>query len=133
MIDLIGPISTAAAVGGNGVATGNVVTPNRVIGKLMAVHIAYLDSPPAATADVTIATQGTDPAPPAQTILTISNSATDAWYSPRLQVHTNLGAGATLDGTRPMLEPVVLHDKLVITLAQANANDYVTVWLLVEK
>lgn len=130
MIDVAGPFTTSAATGGAGVATGNVTTGNEIRGEILGVYIQYNDSPPGATADVTVATLGTSPAMPAVTFLTVSDNATDGIYLCRYPTVDEAGAGITYDATREVHEPFPCGDKVVITLAQANNNDTVTVWLL---
>lgn len=133
MLKLIGPINSGAAVGSDGSATATGVSPNPVCGRILAVHLKYKDSPPAGTTDVTIATQGTSPRPPSNTILTLTDAATDVWRYPRHQVHTEAGAGVTYDGTNEVYEAVPVDDYIKVTIAQANANDNVDAWLLVEE
>jgi hypothetical protein len=55
-----------------------------------------------ATTDITLALSS-----PAQTLMVISDSATDAWYYPRHQVHGSTGTGLTYDGTRVVAEVVL--------------------------
>ena len=127
---LIGPINSGAAVGGDGVATANTDHTAVVVGLLLGVYIKYNLTPPAGTTDVVIATAGAGAAPPANTILTITNSATDAWYYPRHVTHDETGAVISRDGTRDVHEPVAIHDFVNVNIAQANALDNVDVWLL---
>ena len=92
----------------------------------------YNGSPPAGTTDVTVATLGTSPSPPANTILTITDAATDGWFYPRHTVHDEAGVVITYDATREVHEPVAIHDKVKVTIAQANDADSIDVWLLLE-
>lgn len=119
--------STGAAVGSAGSATATAYSPP-VRGKVLAVHIAYLDSPPAGTTDFTLSDED-DPA--AESIITLANTATDIKIYPRRLVETNDGTDITFDGTRKVYEPYSVHGRLKSVIAQANANDYcvVTVWL----
>ena len=119
---LHGPISSGAAAGGAGVATANATTTTAIVGLIAAVYVDYQDSPPAGTTDVTIATAGTDA--PANTILTLTNAATDGWFYPRHAEHDNTGSALAT------YTPVPIHDKVKVTIAQANNNDYVEVYLL---
>lgn len=128
---LIGPINSGAAAGNDGSATSTGTTTAPVVGRVYGVYVKYNHSPPAGTTDVTIATDGTSPAAPALTLLTITDAATSGWFYPRVQVHTTAAAAATYDGTRPLLEPAPVHDLIDVTIAQANALDNVDVWLLV--
>ncbi|MGH9158203.1 MAG: hypothetical protein ACRD1K_20735 [Acidimicrobiales bacterium] len=113
-------------------ATANVDTPNPIVGKVLAIFIKYNDTPPATT-DVVIKTKGLSPAPPTTTILTRTNTGTDGLFYPRAQVHDSAGTGVNYAATFPIYEPVPVHDKLNISIAQANDNDSVDVWLLVDQ
>lgn len=128
---VIGPINTGTTAGGVGVSTANATTSINIIGTITAVYVKYNGSPPAGTTDVTIATQGTSPAPPANTILTLTDAATDGWFYPRHQVHDEAGGGVTYDATNEVYEAVQVHDKITVTIAQANDGDSADVWLLV--
>ncbi len=61
--------------------TGSAQTSRPIMGELRAVHLEYSVSM-AATCDVTI-TRKADGAMPSETLLTVSNTATDNWYRPR--------------------------------------------------
>jgi hypothetical protein len=127
MINYIGPINSGAAVGGNGVATANQTSVQVVTGRILGLYVKYNDSPPAGTTDVTIATAGGTA--PAQTILTLTNAATDKWVYPRI---TPQGVTGVDLAALTVLETIPVHDKIKVTIAQANAADNVDVWLLVE-
>ena len=114
-------ISVTGAAGGAGVATANTTTNEKLNGELFAIYLEYLDSPPAGTTDVTIATV----ASPATTLLTISNAATNAWFYPMAQAQTNAGASITNQG-----RAYVLDDQVKVTIAQANNGDGVNATLL---
>jgi len=127
---ILGPINSGAAAGGAGVATNNAVSSHSVKGFVEAVYIKYNGSPPNTT-DVTIATQGTSARPPANTILTVSNANTDGWFYPRHTVHDETGTAITYNGTREVHEKVPVDDYIKVTIAQANNDDTVDVWLLI--
>lgn len=128
---LVGPIYSGAAAGSAGSATANATTAVAVRGAVHAVYIEYLDSPPAGTTDVTIATAGIDH--PAQTILSIANAATSGWWYPRAATHSTAGAAALYaGGGSAVLDRVAIADKVKVTIAQADAADGVNVWLLLE-
>lgn len=126
MIDRI-QFSTGLATGTAGSATATGYSQH-VSGIILAVNVAYGDSPPGATTDFTL-TDENDPA--TENIVTLTNNATDAKLYPRRQVQSNANAGLTYDGTRTVNEPYVVHGRLKAKIDQANANDYclVTVWL----
>jgi len=116
-------ISATGAAGGAGAATATARSSRMIKGLIRAVHLAYLDSPPAGTTDVTVA-GATAPAIP---ILTISNAATDGWFFPMHQADNNLGADITGMGT-----PVACDDYVAVTIAQANDADGVTATIIYE-
>lgn len=119
-------LTTPVASGGAGTATATVTSTSPIVGTVQSVYVKYNDSPPAGTTDVTLATQGTSSgAPPAMTILGITNAATDGWFQPRVPMHTT--AGAVIADTYDW--PVV-HDYLTLTIAQANDGDSVEVWVI---
>lgn len=121
---MIVQLTSGVAVGVNGAATANKTSTNPITGFVHAVHIDYQDAPPATT-DVTIATSGSRA--PAQTILLQANANTDKWYYPRILEQLNT------DGTDLATHAMIAIDDFVkVTIAEANANDYVNVYLLVE-
>ena len=122
--------STGAAVGADGVATSTGYSV-AVRGKVLAVHVAYLLTPPAATTDFTLSDED-DPA--AESIITLVNAATDIKIYPRRATQTNANAALlyAAAGT-PVSEPYVIHGRLKATIAQANALDYCTVTVWIER
>jgi len=126
MIDRI-QFGTGAAAGaaGSATATGYSDTPAR--GRVLAVHVAYLDSPPATT-DVTLSDEG-DPA--GESVISLVNANTDAKLYPRRVLETNDGTDLSYDGSHQVYGPYVIHGRLQATIAQANAGDSatITVWL----
>jgi len=127
MIHTAGPFNSGAAVGGAGVATANTDTPTRISGRLRGIYVKYNDAPPAATCDITIATKGANNSPPAQTLLSVANAATDGWFYPAPQLHTT--AGALIAGEYGQL---LVDDLVNVKIDQANANDNIDVWLVLE-
>lgn len=127
---VVGPIYSGAAVGSSGSATANATTSNVIAGRVYAVYLDYLDSPPNTT-DVTVATAGV--AHPAMTILTITDAATDGWWYPRAATHSTAGAALLYAaGGAAVADTVAIADTVKVTIAQANAADGVNVWLLLE-
>lgn len=124
---VIGPLETPVATGGAGAATGTITTPVPVRGYIMGVYVQYIDSPPAGTTDVTVETAGTHA--PAQTVLAIVNGATDGWRYPQTIAHLNTSGAAIAD---LYSSGVPVDDFIKVTMAQANDNDQVKVWLLVD-
>lgn len=126
MIDRI-VFSTGAAAGSAGSATATgYSTP--VAGEVLAVHIDYQDSPPAGTTDVTLSDES-DPA--SEAIVSLANQATDIKIYPRRVTEKNDGTDILYTAGEEVFEPYVVHGRLELTIAQANANDYAvaTVWI----
>ncbi|MDP2950170.1 MAG: hypothetical protein Q8P22_11600 [Chloroflexota bacterium] len=98
-------------------------------GKIKAVYIDYNASAPATT-DVTIKSEADSTGvPPDVTVLTRSDSKTDGWFYPKVQVHDNAAAAVT--GAYD--DPVVHGGVISVTVAQADAlADCVVVYIFVE-
>ena len=122
MIDRV-VFSTGAAVGTAGAATATGYS-QPIRGEVLAVYVNYEDSPPAGTTDFTLSDED-DPA--SESIISLSNTATDQKVYPRRVTELNDGTDITYDGTNEVYAPYVVHGRLEATIAQANANDYVTV------
>ena len=119
--------TTGVAAGEDGAATATGYSPP-VAGRVLAVHVAYHDSPPAGTTDLTLWDEA-DPAEEA--IVSLADGATDQKLYPRRHTETNDGADLTYYGTRKVYEPYVVHGRLAAKIDQANAGDSatVTVWI----
>lgn len=126
---LAGPFNSGVAAGGAGVATNNATSSLLVSGRVAAIHIKGNGSPPATT-DITIATAGTHA--PAITLLAITDYAADAWYFPRIQVHSVAGALLTMDGVRVLTDLIPVNDLIKVTIAQANDGDSIDVTIIME-
>lgn len=120
--------STGDASGSAGAATATGYSPH-VKGKVLAVHVDYIDSPPAGTTDFALSDEN-DPA--SESIVSLANQATDIKLHPRRVLEQNDGtdllyaaAGESVYGH------YVVHGRLEATIAQANSGDSctVTVWL----
>lgn len=111
-------ITASPAAGSSGAATVTVNSVTPIDGEIIAVHLAYLDSPPALTTDVTLVEIGVSPA---QTILAVANAATDGWFYPMAQAKNQ--AGSDISG---MGRPIHVSGNVALTIAQADANDGVT-------
>jgi len=118
------PITVSGSTGGAGVSTATTTTDKVIRGWITAIYLEYTGSPPAATTDVTIAEAIVDDP---QTILTITNGATDGWYYPLHQAQDE--TGTDLFGTGM---PIIVADKIIATIAQANDDDGVIVTLIYE-
>lgn len=119
-------ISALTATGGAGVATATA-TSSPVNGVIHAVHLAYQDSPPAGTTDVTLVEAGTTPV---QTILSISNAASDGWFYPMAQSNLNTATGSTITNQGV---PIAVNRPLTLTIAQANNGDGVIATVVYER
>ena len=126
MIDRI-QFSTGAAAGSAGSATATGYS-SPVFGEVLAVHVAYLDSPPAGTTDFTLSDES-DPA--SEAIVSLANAATDIKIYPERVVEKNDGTDWLYAAGEEVSRPYVVHGRLEATIAQANAADSctVTVWL----
>lgn len=114
-------ISATGATGGAGVATASAVSTHPISGHICGVYLAYLDSPPAGTTDVTVAGTTT----PAVPILTVANAATDGWFYPMAQAKNQSGTDITGMGL-----PIAIEDYITVTIAQANNGDGVTATII---
>ena len=121
--------STGAAVGSAGAATATGYSVP-VQGLVVAVHVAYVDSPPAATTDFTLSDEDD---PSSESIVSISNAATDTKLYPRRAAEDNTGSALQYDSTDVVFSPYVVHGRLEATIAQANAGDSVTVTAWIER
>lgn len=119
--------STGAAAGSDGSATSTGYSV-AVSGEVLAVYVDYKDSPPAGTTDFTLSC-ASDPA--SESIISLSNAATDIKIYPRRVLETNDGTDLTYDGTRKVYGLYIIHGRLEAVIAGANAGDYcdVTVWI----
>ena len=127
MIDRI-QFSTGAAVGSNGAATATGYS-SHVTGLVLAVHVAYVDSPPAATTDLTLSDEN-DPA--SEAIISRPNTATDIKIYPRRVTEKPDGTDILYVTGEEVYEPYVVHGRLEATIDQANAADSVTVTVWIE-
>lgn len=119
-----GPISTGLSTGGAGASTANIDSGQIVRGFLVGVYLQYNGSPPAATTDVTIKTKGATGVLPSYNLLVMTNAATDGFYATQIETRKSTDGTASGQYAYPYIEDIVN-----ITIAQANDNDSVTVWL----
>lgn len=103
-------ISVTGAAGGAGVATASARTSQPISGRVIAIHLTYVDSPPATT-DVTVVEAVNVPA---LSVLTVTDANANGWFYP---AWTNVGSGTS---------DVFVSDNLLVTIAQANNGDGVT-------
>ena len=102
---------TGSTTGSDASATGSLVTALPLC-ELLAVYANFHASAPAST-DTTISS----PADPvAVTLLTITNSATDAWYYPTHQLDD--ASGSAITGA---YIPAIVHGNLLVELAGCDA------------
>jgi len=115
--------STGAAVGNDGAAIATGYSPHAK-GKVLAVHIDYVHSPPAGTTDFTLSDEN-DPA--SEAIISLTNAATDIKIYPRRITETNDGTDILYVAGEEVHESYIVHGRLEATIAGANAGDSVTV------
>jgi hypothetical protein len=111
-------ITTSGTTGGAGTSTANATSDEVINGRITAIHLAYLGSPPASTTDVTIEEVGNAVT---KAILTVTDGATDGWRYIMAQAVNQLGASITNQGT-----PIHVNGKIKVTIAGANDADGVT-------
>lgn len=126
MIDRI-QFTTGAAVGSDGAATATGHS-SHVAGKILAVHMDYVDSPPGTT-DFTLSDEN-DPA--SESIVSLTDQATDIKIAPRRVTEKADGTDILYVAGEEVYEPYVVHGRLEATIAQANAADSVTVTVWIE-
>lgn len=126
-MQLYGPLNSGVAAGGVGVATSTASSTVVLKGRVQGIYVKYNDSPPAGTTDVTVKTVGASPSPPAYNFLVLTNAATDGWFYPRVQVHDTAGSAIAAEYT-----PLLIHDLINVTIAQANNSDSIDVWILLD-
>ena len=111
-----------STTGSDASATGSLVTALPYC-ELLAGYFDFHASAPAST-DTTLSSPGD---PVALTLLTITNSATAAWYYPSLQMDDN--AGAAITGA---YVPALIHGNLLVELAGCDAlTDALTLTIFV--
>lgn len=114
--------SVSLTTNASGAATA--YSPN-VTGRILAVIYTKVDF--ADGVDFTITLEGT-----AEPILTLTNQNAGAVFYPRVQVQDETGAGATLDGTRKMREPVVaVNDRVKVVVAAGGDTKTGTITVVV--
>lgn len=120
-------LTTGPAVGSDGVATATGYSVP-VQGEVLAVYVKFQDSPPAATTDFTLSDEE-DPA--SESIISLTNTATNIKIYPRRVTEQNDGTDILYVTGEEVFEPYIVHGRLEATIAQANAADYVdvTVWI----
>jgi hypothetical protein len=124
---MIGPLNSGAAVGGAGVATANADSAKVIEGFVVGVYVKYNGAKPGTT-DVTIATKGASPEPPARSILALTNAVTDGWFYPSVQAQDTTGAALT-----GVYQDIPIFDYVNVKIDQGNAGDSVDVWLLLRE
>ena len=100
-----------STTGSSGSATGSLVTALPPC-ELLAVYMNFHASAPAST-DTTLSSPGD---PVSVTLLTETNSATDAWYYPSIQMDDNSGSAIT-----GAYVPGLIHGNLLTELAGCDA------------
>lgn len=111
---------TATASGSAGSATGSGTSSEPIMGELLAVYLDYTGLP--ATTDVTLAHIG-----PARTLLTVSNNATDGWYTPRAPAVDTANTAITNSFTE-----LPLAGQVSVSIAQGDPAGTVQATLFVD-
>ena len=114
--------NTGVAAGSAGSATATGYSPH-IAGEVLAVHVAYEDTPPATT-DITVSDEGD---PSSEAIVSLANANTDIKLYPERVRETNDGTDQTYDGTRKVYGPHVVHGRLEAVIAGADAGDSATI------
>ena len=113
-----------STTGSDASATGSLVTALPYC-ELLAVYMNFHADAPAST-DTTLSSPGD---PVAVTLLTVTNSATDAWYYPSIQMDDNSGSAIT-----GAYVPAIIHGNLLTELAGSDALTdalVMTIWVRV--
>ena len=92
-------------------ATGSRIVPLPYC-EILAARMDFHASAPGTT-DTTLSSPGD---PVSVTLLTITNSATDAWYYPSIQLDDNSGSAIT-----GAYVPAIVHGNLLVELAGSDA------------
>jgi len=104
-------IIKVSTTGSDASATGSLVVALPYC-ELLAGYFNYHASAPGTT-DTTVSSPGD---PVSVTLLTITNSATDAWYYPGIQMDGNTGSAIT-----GAYVPALIHGNLLVELAGSDA------------
>ena len=111
-----------STTGSDASATGSLVVALPYC-ELLAAYLNFHASAPAST-DPPLSSPGD---PVAVTLLTITNSATDAWYYPGFQLDGNTGSAIT-----GAYIPAIIHGNLLVELAGSDAlTDALTMTIFV--
>jgi len=111
-----------STTGSDASATGSLVTA-LPYSELLAAYFNFHASAPSTT-DTTLSSPGD---PVSVTLLTITNSATDAWVYPSIQMDDNTASAIT--GT---YVPALIHGNLLVELAGSDAlTDALTLTIFV--
>ena len=119
-----GEISSGVAAGVDGSATSTGQSEVAIRGKVIAVHLAFDDSPPANT-EVLVKTSGDNV--PEITLVDFTDVLTDGWYFVRAPAVDTQNGAITNSHV-----PIPIYDKIKVTIDKANAGDSVTVNLMME-
>ena len=115
-------LDTITAAGEAGSAVGTVVSKYPIVGRVLGVHF---DVGGTLTPTVVAGT-------PSQTILTPGALTADAWYYPRLGVHSYGGTALTLEGTEPVAEAPAVVGYVEARVADGGTDDTLTVTVVWE-
>jgi len=94
-----------------------VTSTNITLGCLVAVE--WIDGDLADGVDAVLSVVRDNNAPDV-TLLTLTNSNTDAWYYPQTPVQDNAGADVTFDGTNEIYTQQVVNGKLKLVISSGG-------------
>ena len=117
-------IIKVSTTGSDASATGSLVVALPYC-ELLAAYLNFHADAPAST-DTTLSSPGD---PVAVTLLTVTNSATDAWYYPSIQLDDNSASAIT-----GAYVPAIIHGNLLTELAGCDALTdalVMTIWVRV--
>ena len=117
---------------GNADASGDATgtTTKTFTGRILAINLVY-DATSAAGTDVVISTVADGNT--AQTVLTVNNANTSAWFYPRTVPVTAANANFTYDGTRTVPAEFVVHGRLRIVIDDQTEGKGVTAIIVLEE
>jgi len=116
---------SVSGAGGAGASSGSAIepVPNSF---LHAIYFDFHDSAPA-TLDTTVKSPGNSDLP-SVTVLTLTDTNTDAWVYPRRQIEDNTGAQVT-----GAYDKYFLSGSISIEIAQGDVlTDEVVAWVIIE-
>lgn len=122
---MIRKIKLIGTTDGSGDAT---VYSGTIIGKVEAVQ--WVDGDLADGVDAVLSVANSEHT---QTILTLTDANSDAWYYPRTPIHTNAGAQITYDGTRVVYDEFIVAGDLKLVISSGGDTKTGGAYVFVEE